>query len=143
MCERPIPAPAPPERPGPRGKARPVEADALAELEFHWGSAYHLTVVEGLCTARGRDGKGGMLTDPTPEGLCTADSGRLHRDARASGPAVSRDGTCRNVGCPLAETAHASTLPPVSARTPANRELAPARCPTGLGCWGLYPGGRP
>ena len=69
MCERPIPAPTPPERPGPRGKARPVEVDALAELEFHWGSAYHLTVVEGLCAAWGRDGKGGMLTDPTPEGL--------------------------------------------------------------------------
>ena len=72
MCERainvpdPVPAPEPPRS---RGQVRPADADALAELEFHWGSAYHLAVIDGACTARRRDGKGGTLTDPTPEGL--------------------------------------------------------------------------
>ena len=72
MCERATPAPDPapaPERPRSRGQVRPADADALAELEFHWGSAYHLAVIDGACTARRRDGKGGTLTDPTPEGL--------------------------------------------------------------------------
>jgi hypothetical protein len=72
MCERAIDVPDPvpaPEPPGSRGQVRPADADALAELEFHWGSAYHLAVIDGACTARRRDGKGGTLTDPTPEGL--------------------------------------------------------------------------
>ena len=72
MCERATPAsdPAPaPGRPRSRGPARPADAGALAELGFHWGSAYHLAVIDGACTARRRDGKGGTLTDPTPEGL--------------------------------------------------------------------------
>jgi len=46
-----------------------IDAGALEEVEFHWGSAYHLAVVDGVCTARRRDGKGGTLTDPVPEGL--------------------------------------------------------------------------
>ena len=72
MCERaiPVPDPAPaPHRPDPESHDRPADADALAELEFHWGSAYHLAVVDGVCTAWRRDGKGGTLTDPDPQGL--------------------------------------------------------------------------
>lgn len=41
----------------------------LAELEFHWGEAYHLAVVDGVWTARRKDGQGDTLTDPRPEGL--------------------------------------------------------------------------
>jgi hypothetical protein len=72
MCERATPAPDPapaPGRPRSRGQVRAAAADALAELEFHWGSAYHLAVIDGLWTARRRDRKGGTLTDPTPAGL--------------------------------------------------------------------------
>ncbi len=46
-----------------------IDAGALDEVEYHWGSAYHVAVTDGLCTARRRDGKGGTLTDPLPEGL--------------------------------------------------------------------------
>ncbi len=42
---------------------------ALDELRFHWGSAYDVAVIDGVCTARRRDGKGAPLTDPLPEGL--------------------------------------------------------------------------
>ena len=72
MCERATLAPTPEAaavRTGARGQVRPVDADALAELEFHWGSAYRLAVTGGRWTARRRDGKGGTLTDPDPEGL--------------------------------------------------------------------------
>jgi hypothetical protein len=75
MCERTIPV-SNPERAGPRAcpgpatQVRPVVADdALKELKFHWGSAYHLAVVGGVCTARRKDGRGGTLTSPVPEGL--------------------------------------------------------------------------
>jgi hypothetical protein len=75
MCERAIPV-SNPERAGTQtcgGLAtlvRPTVADgALKELKFHWGSAYHLAVVRGVCTARRKDGKGGTLTSPVPEGL--------------------------------------------------------------------------
>ena len=56
---------------GPRSRGQGQRADAhvLAELEYHWGSAYHLAVIDGACTARRRDGKGSTLTDPAPEGL--------------------------------------------------------------------------
>jgi hypothetical protein len=46
-----------------------IDVGALDELEFHWGSAYHIAVTDGVCTARRRDGNGGTLTDPLPEGL--------------------------------------------------------------------------
>jgi hypothetical protein len=72
MCVRAIPAPDPapaPHRPDPESQGQPADADALAELEFHWGSAYHLAVIDGACTARRRDGKGGILTGPDPQGL--------------------------------------------------------------------------
>jgi hypothetical protein len=70
MCVRATPDPAPaPHCPDPGSQGRPADADALAELEFHWGSAYHLAVIDGVCTARRRDGKGGTLTGPDPEGL--------------------------------------------------------------------------
>ena len=75
MCERAIPA-TDPERtaahacPGPMPQVRSAVADgALDELDFHWGSAYHLAVIDGICTARRKDSKGGTLTDPVPEGL--------------------------------------------------------------------------
>ena len=42
---------------------------ALDELRFHWGSAYHLAVIDGTWTAWRRDGRGGRLTDPLPGGL--------------------------------------------------------------------------
>ena len=45
------------------------DAGILEELEFHWGSAYHLAVIDGVCTARRRDGKGITLADALPEGL--------------------------------------------------------------------------
>src|SRR3954454_18941161 len=41
----------------------------LEELEFHWGSAYHLAVIDSMCTARRRDEKGVTLADALPEGL--------------------------------------------------------------------------
>lgn len=47
----------------------PMGADPLDELEFHWGSAYHIAMADGICTARRRDGQGSTLTDPTLEGL--------------------------------------------------------------------------
>ncbi len=42
---------------------------ALDELEFHWGTAYHIAVADGMYTARRMDGKGTPLTDPLPAGL--------------------------------------------------------------------------
>lgn len=41
----------------------------LEELRFHWGSAYDIDAVDGVCTARRRDGKGDVLADRLPEGL--------------------------------------------------------------------------
>jgi len=54
-----------------RAAAGRAEGDtgALEELEFHWGSAYEITVTGCMWTARRRDGKGAPLTDPLPEGL--------------------------------------------------------------------------
>ena len=72
MCERAIPAPSrepASEHARPYGQVWPAGAGVLAELEFHWGSAYHLAVNNGICTARRRDGKGDKLIDPLPEGL--------------------------------------------------------------------------
>ncbi len=43
--------------------------DALEELRFHWGSAYDITLVGRLWTARRRDGRGDVLAEPLPEGL--------------------------------------------------------------------------
>jgi len=51
------------------GRATEIDADPLDEVKFHWGSAYDIAVVDGVCTARRRDGKGGTLTDRLPEGL--------------------------------------------------------------------------
>ncbi len=45
------------------------EVGALDELRFHWGSAYYVARVDGMWTAWRRDGRGGKLTDPLPEGL--------------------------------------------------------------------------
>jgi hypothetical protein len=69
------------ERPPPRTPPRHLDAPDPAARSglpvparwrnwgFHWGSAYHLAVIDGLWTARRRDRKGGTLTDPTPAGL--------------------------------------------------------------------------
>jgi hypothetical protein len=55
------------------GRARvgqPAEEDGpLEEIRFHWGSAYDVGFEAGRWTAQRRDGKGGTLTDPLPEGL--------------------------------------------------------------------------
>ena len=75
MCETAIPVSNPElvgtrAGPGPAAQVRPAVADdALKELKFHWGSAYHLAVVGGVCTARRKDGQGSTLTSPVPEGL--------------------------------------------------------------------------
>ena len=41
---------------------------ALDELEFHWGSAYHIAVADGMYTAQRLEG-GRPPTDPLPAGL--------------------------------------------------------------------------
>jgi hypothetical protein len=46
-----------------------MDVGILEELRFHWGSAYHLAVIGGVCTAWRRDGRGGKLADRLPEGL--------------------------------------------------------------------------
>jgi hypothetical protein len=88
MCERVTPAPDPAraaDRPRSRGQASTADPGALAELEFHWGSAYHLAVLDGAYTARRRDGKGSTLTHPSPEGL------RLQIQADYAAMRVPRD----------------------------------------------------
>lgn len=57
----------------------------LAELEHHWGGAYHIGVQDGTWWARRRDGKGGQLTAPDAEALYQA----IYADYRAN--PVSRD----------------------------------------------------
>ena len=58
---------------------------ALDELEFHWGSAYHIAVVDGMYTARRLDGRGAPLADPLPAGL------RLRIQADYAAMPVPRD----------------------------------------------------
>ena len=41
----------------------------LDELRYNWGEAYDIGTDGGMCTARRKDGRGGMLADPLPEGL--------------------------------------------------------------------------
>ncbi len=41
----------------------------LDELRHHWGDAYDIAAEGGVCTARRRDGQGGTLAHPLPEGL--------------------------------------------------------------------------
>ena len=73
-----------------------IDAGALDELEFHWGSAYHIAVTDGVCTARRRDGKGGTLTDPLPEGLRQRILADYHADPVPRDPAATsqQPGTC-------------------------------------------------
>ncbi len=61
------------------------DGGALEELEFHWGSAYDIALVDGVWTARRRDGRGGTLADPLPEGL------RLRIQADYAAMPVPRD----------------------------------------------------
>ncbi len=44
----------------------------LDEIRFHWGSAYDVGRDGGMFTARRRDGRGGPLASPLPEGLLLA-----------------------------------------------------------------------
>ncbi len=71
------------------GRAAASRADkgggALEELEFHWGSAYDIALVDDTWTARRRDGRGGTLADPLPEGL------RLRIQADYAAMPVTRD----------------------------------------------------
>ena len=46
-----------------------LDAGALDELEFYWGSAYRIAIADGVFTARRRDGRGARLADASPEGL--------------------------------------------------------------------------
>jgi hypothetical protein len=66
-----------------------IDIGTLEELEFHWGSAYHVAVVDGVCTARRRDGKGGTLTDPLPEGLRLRIVADYHADPVPRDPAAT------------------------------------------------------
>jgi hypothetical protein len=50
-------------------RAEAGEAGALDELRFHWGEAYNIALAGGVWTAWRKDGRGGKLTDPLPEGL--------------------------------------------------------------------------
>ena len=61
------------------------DADALEELEFHWGSAYDIAIAYGVWTARRKDSRGGRLADPLPEGL------RLRIQADYAAMPVPRD----------------------------------------------------
>ena len=55
---------------GRAGAGQPAEvAGALDELRFHWGSAYDIGRAGGMWTALRKDGRGGTLADPLPEGL--------------------------------------------------------------------------
>ncbi len=45
------------------------EVGTLDELRFHWGSAYHLALLDGMWTAWRRDGRGGKLADLLAEVL--------------------------------------------------------------------------
>ncbi len=45
------------------------DAGPLEELEFNWGSAYDIGLTDGMWTAQRKDGRGGTLADPLPEGL--------------------------------------------------------------------------
>ncbi len=70
-----------------RAAASRAEEDAgpLEDLEFHWGSAYDIGTDGGMCIARRKDGLGGTLADPLPEGL------RLRIQADYAAMPVPRD----------------------------------------------------
>ena len=53
-----------------RAASQPArEADTLDELRFHWGTAYDVDLIDGIWTARRKDGRSSKLADPLPEGL--------------------------------------------------------------------------
>ncbi len=73
---------------GTAAASQPAEAEevgALDELRFHWGEAYNIALVDGMWTARRKDGHGSLLTDPLPEGL------RLRIQADYAAMPVPRD----------------------------------------------------
>ena len=45
------------------------QPDELGELKYNWGEAYDIGTGDGMWTAQRRDGRGGTLADPLPEGL--------------------------------------------------------------------------
>ena len=60
----------------------PADKEALAELEFHWGSAYRISRDEnGTWGAARRDRLGRQFTAPDAEGL-----GKMIRDDYAANP---------------------------------------------------------
>ncbi len=61
------------------------DAGMLEDLEFHWGSAYDITIAGGMWTAWRKDGRGVTLADPLPEGL------RLRIQADYTAMPVPRD----------------------------------------------------
>ncbi len=68
-----------------RRNAAGWQLDELEELRFHWGPAYDIDLAGSVCTARRRDGKGGTLADPLPEGprpriAADCDADPVHRD---------------------------------------------------------------
>jgi hypothetical protein len=113
------------------GRTAESDTDPLDELEFHWGSAYHLAVIDGICTARRKDGKGSTLTDPLPEGLRLRILADYHaspvpRDAAAAGPQPDLElPATDSITCPCpTRTAH----PPACANT--TRRPAPDTGPS-------------
>ncbi len=70
-----------------RAAASRAEDDTgtLNEFRFHWGSAYDIAVIDGMWTAWRKDGRGGRLADPLPDGL------RLRIQADYTAMPVPRD----------------------------------------------------
>ena len=97
---------------------------ALDELEFHWGSAYHIAVADGMYTAQRLDGKGVPLTDPFRLACCCGSRLTTRRcrcrgtcrDRPANGPATAeRDPDVpglRDAGPAAVHDLHPGTGPP-------------------------------
>jgi hypothetical protein len=124
MCETAIPVSNPERarpraRPGPATQVRPAVADgSLKELKFHWGPAYHLAVVSGVCTARRKDGRGGTLTSPVPAGLRLLIVADYTAMPRTKGSIVKRDRTRQDESCSLTVPPAAATMPPMTVSGP-------------------------
>jgi hypothetical protein len=99
----------------------PTGADPLDELEFHRGSAYHIAMADGICTARRRDGQGSTLADPLPEGLRLRILADYHADPVPRDPdwTASTDAP----RCPASDTGlsqNRNTMPAPASAPPVN-----------------------
>jgi hypothetical protein len=105
-----------------------IGAGPLDELEFHWGSAYHIAMADGMCTARRRDGKGSTLADPLPEGLRLRILADYDADPVPRDPA--RTASTDAPGCPAPDTGPSQnrTTMPAAAPRPAP-QVNPPRHP--------------